>query len=396
MAGTDKSGSRPSSVPGLFPGAGPLTMLGHEVSNCLEGTTKDSIKAAPDGRVRITELLWSLWVLPFWLGFTLLSPHGLIYWLGAVLALVGAPLPLLLRARRNSRRAAARYEAAADSAERAKQLYETMRYRVQRLTDDLSDAGRQARIAHQMSLLGQFVAGFMHEVNNPLAILTGRTEVLLQERREDEALCRDLREILKEARYVDKIAGTLLPALKQGRSDATFEPAQPSDAIARAVAALEPTARENGTLLHFEPVEAPRVNVPSHVIEEIVRALVTNAMQALKDSPAGEIHVRIAPALAGHTSLAFEVQDNGPGIPFEMRDHLFKPFVSQASHERRSGLGLFIVDSLLSMYDGTIRLDTKCEDGARFVVEVPRARFSSEQPYHWFVSPLNTEAQEES
>jgi transcriptional regulator with AAA-type ATPase domain len=58
----------------------------------------------------------------------------------------------------------------------------TVKYRTARLRDELQAADRQARLSHQLTLLGQFTAGFLHEFNNPLAIVVGRIEVLLEER----------------------------------------------------------------------------------------------------------------------------------------------------------------------------------------------------------------------
>jgi signal transduction histidine kinase len=359
-----------------------------------EAATSQNSRTTFNGRAVVLRALWGLWVVPLWYAFNLVLPPGPLHRLGFPVLFILAALPASLFTHRELQKLRAERDDVFDAAERTRHLYETMRYRVQRLTEDLSDAGRQARVAHQMSLLGQFVAGFMHEINNPLGILTGRAEVLLEERRDDEALCRDLREILKEARYVDKIAGTLLPALKRGRSDATFEPALPSAAISHALSALEAIASEQDAALKFEPSDSPRVNLPSHVVEEIIRALVTNALQALNGTSDAQVCLRVSSALPGHSTVVIEVEDDGPGIPLEMQNHLFEPFVSQASHERRSGLGLFIVASLLRMYDGSIRLDTEYKKGARFVLEVPRARFTSEQSYHWFASPLKSGTQE--
>lgn len=333
-------------------------------------------------------LVWVLWVVPAWLVVYWLIPERISGWVVAPLLLAAVPLPAALVARRRARRAEAEREAAVDAAERARQYTETMRYRVQRLTQELSDADRQARIAHQMSLLGQFVAGFMHEVNSPLAILISRTEVLLEERREDAGLCRDLQEILKEARYLDKIAGTLLPALKKGRSQGAFEPALLVPAIDRALTALRPAAEAQGVVFSFEPRDVPRVNLPSHVVEEIVRALLVNSLQALEPLGRGHVVVRLRPPQPNGSMVSFDVEDDGPGIPDDLRPHLFEPFVSRASQQQRSGLGLFIVASLLRMYDGVVRLDDVAGPGTRFVIEVPRARFTREQPYHWFVAPL--------
>ena len=102
-----------------------------------------------------------------------------------------------------------------------------MRYRTARLREELSAADQQARLSHQLTLLGQFTAGFMHEFNNPLAIVTSRIEVLLEERKEDAALCSDLQQMLKEMRYMGNIARTLLQALRRERGSEVFDPSAP-------------------------------------------------------------------------------------------------------------------------------------------------------------------------
>ncbi len=296
-----------------------------------------------------------------------------------------APLPAAILARRRAREHARRAAQAEDEAARAAQLYETLRLRTRRLREELSAADQQARLAHQLALLGQFVAGFLHEVNNPLGILIGRVEVLLDERRKDAPLCSDLSQILAEARYIEKIASTLLPALQKAKSEGPFEPAVLADAIQKVAGSLRAVAEQQGAEIVFERADAPRVNLPSHVVEEVLRALVSNALQALKGTAEAKVWVRLRGGQPARSVVTFEVEDNGPGIPPAVVSHLFEPFVSRGGGMQRSGLGLFIVASLLFVYDGAIRHEPGASGGARFVVEVPPARFTREQPYHWFV-----------
>jgi signal transduction histidine kinase len=70
-----------------------------------------------------------------------------------------------------------------------------------------------------------------------------------------------------------------------------------------------------------------------------------------------------------------------------MREHLFEPFISQSPRRERLGLGLglFLGASLLDMYDGRLWYEERNGGGASFVVEIPPARFTRGQPYHWFV-----------
>ena len=350
--------------------------------------------ATPTRRQRALLLLSGFWVAPAGALLLWLRPPTLPLALLLLVLAAAAPIPAVVILRRRAARIAAERDEAREQAVQARQLCETMRFRAQRLSQDLTDADRQARMAHQLALLGQFVAGFLHEINNPLAILTGRVEALLSERSEDRDLCRDLAEVLREARYVASIAETLLPALRQARADSAFEPALLDEALGEAVTSLSPAASSQGVELSFERAESPRVNLPSHVVQEVARVLLSNALQALEGSRGKHLWLRVGQGGAGRSTALFEVEDDGPGVSDELRPHLFEPFVSRSSGSQRSGLGLFIVASLLKVYEGSVRYERGEHGGARFIVEVPRARFTKEQPYHWFVSadPFDKEA----
>jgi two-component system C4-dicarboxylate transport sensor histidine kinase DctB len=261
---------------------------------------------------------------------------------------------------------------------------ETVRYRTARLREELQAADRQARLSRQLTLLGQFTAGFMHEFNNPLAIVAGRIEVLLDERKEDAALCTDLKQMLKETRYMSKIASTLLQALRRERGGEVFEASVPQTAMEEVLAAQRPLAENQGVKLVEEFGEAPPVDVPEHVVGEVVRCLLSNALQALKGHGEGMIWARLEPYRTAGAKVVARIEDNGPGVPEEIRDHLFEPFITHSSGRERLGLGLFLSASLMDMYDGRIRYEAREGGGASFVVELPPARFTRGQPYHWF------------
>jgi signal transduction histidine kinase len=295
-----------------------------------------------------------------------------------------APLPALLYTGKQRRRLLACAEESEEAAAQLKLQLETVRYRTSRLREELQAADRQARLSHQLTLLGQFTAGFMHEFNNPLAIVTGRIEVLLEERRGDAALCADLEQMLKETHYMSKIAGTLLQALRRERVGEVYEASVPQKAMEDALAASRPWAGNQGVTLVEEIADAPRVDVPEHVVGEVVRGLLNNALQVLRGRDDGVIWVRIEPYRTAGAKVVLKVEDNGPGLPESIREHLFEPFISQSIGRERLGLGLFLAASLLDMYDGRIRYETRIGGGASFIVELPPARFTHGQPYHWF------------
>jgi C4-dicarboxylate-specific signal transduction histidine kinase len=319
---------------------------------------------------------------------------GLAYWIGqshplagvllSGLAVLLAPVPSLLFIHRQRSRMVADMEKAEEVAAQLRLQLETVRYRTSRLREELQAADRQARLSHQLTLLGQFTAGFMHEFNNPLAIVTGRIEVLLEERKGDAALRADLEQMLKETRYMSSIASTLLQALRRERGGEVFEASAPQKALEDALSAVRPSAERQGIRVEEQIFEVPRVDVPEHVVGEVVRGLLNNALEALKGREEAVVWVRLGPYRTAGAKVVVRVEDNGPGVPESIRRHLFEPFVAQSSGRERLGLGLFLAASLLDIYDGGIRYETREGGGASFVIELPPARFTRGQPYHWF------------
>ena len=336
---------------------------------------------------RWPHVLWvsGIWVLPLLcIPLSMSHPSAAATSAISIIAIILAPVPALLQSRRRQERTLARLESAREEAVQLKLQLDTVRYRTTRLREELSAADRQARLSHQLALLGQFTAGFMHEFNNPLAIVAGRIEVLLDERKDDTALCADLQQMLKEARYMGNIARTLLQALRRERGAEIFDASIPQKALEEALAALRPTAQSQAVRLIEEIAEVPRVDVPEHVITEVVRGLVSNALEALKGREDGVIWTRLEPYRTAGARVVARIEDNGPGVPEYVRQHLFEPFISQSAGRERLGLGLFLAASLLDMYDARLRYEQRDGGGASFIIEMPPARFTRGQPYHWF------------
>lgn len=333
-------------------------------------------------------LFWlcGFWVWPLW--WLLLCVFTLSWGSQMLIAAVGlalAPLPVLVICQRRLDRLARRAAEAREEAEQLKLQLETVRYRTVRLREELSAADRQARLSHQLSLLGRFTAGFMHEFNNPLAIVTSRLEVLLEERKEDAALTADLEQMLKETHYMGRIAGTLLQALRRERGGEAFAASAPLETLREALVSLGPAAESRGVRIALEASEVPRVNLPDHVVSEVLRGLIHNALDALAGRANATIWLRLEAYRTAGAMVILRVEDNGPGVPESIREHLFEPFVSQSPGRERLGLGLFLAASLLDTYDGRLRYETREGGGASFVAELPPARFTRGQPYGWFV-----------
>jgi two-component system C4-dicarboxylate transport sensor histidine kinase DctB len=121
------------------------------------------------------------------------------------------------------------------------------------------------------------------------------------------------------------------------------------------------------------------------VVSEVVRGLLSNALHALRGREDATIWIRLEPYRSAGAKVVVRIEDNGPGVPESIREQLFEPFISQSPGRERLGLGLFLGASLLNMYDGRLWYEERSGGGASFVIEIPPARFTRGQPYHWFV-----------
>ena len=252
-------------------------------------------KPKQDGRssstpVWLRVLVWvsGAWTLPLLtIGFWILPASVTVRTILAILAILAAPLPALLYIVWQRRRLIAIAAKAEEDAAQLRLQLDTVRYRTARLREELQAADRQARLSHQLTLLGQFTAGFMHEFNNPLAIVAGRLEVLLEERKEDAALVRGSgadaqRNALHEQDCQHAAAGSAARTRWE-----VFE-APIRRRLWKRRCGLEPTAAGAGSDAGGRVAEAPRVDVPEHVVAEVVRGLLSNALHALKGRDGGD------------------------------------------------------------------------------------------------------------
>ena len=136
--------------------------------------------------------------------------------------------------------------------------------------------------------------------------------------------------MLHETNYMANISRTMLQALRKDRGAEVFEPAAPQKALEEAVAALRPSVKSQNVKSVVEIAETPRVDVPNHVIDEVLRGMLSNALKAVKNKDDGWIGVRLEPYRTAGAKVELRIEDNGPGVPESVRPHLFEPFVTQS------------------------------------------------------------------
>jgi len=148
-----------------------------------------------------------------------------------------------------------------------------------------------------------------------------------------------------------------------------MESAMLTPILDRAVEFVERPAREHGIELRRDLfAELPPAHCDPEQIYQVALNLVVNATQILKDG--GRIAVRTLPEIDG--MVGFEVRDNGPGMPPEVRERIFTPFFT--TREGGTGLGLALVQRVIAAHHGTINVDSAPGKGTTFRIHLPVAR----------------------
>lgn len=227
-------------------------------------------------------------------------------------------------------------------------------------TSSSSQSLEQAKLA----ALKELAYGASHEINNPLANISTRAQTLLRQETDPEKR-RMLAAIHAQAmRAHEMIADLMLFARPPQLNRAELDLAE---LVQRVVEELQVSAAEQQTdLLVQRPKSACPIGADATQLAVALRALVQNALEALGSG--GRVDVTLAVARGTAT---ISVADNGPGIPAEIRPHIFEPFYSGREAGRGLGFGLSKCWRIVSDHGGQIDYTPNRPVGAVFRIRLP-------------------------
>ncbi len=216
----------------------------------------------------------------------------------------------------------------------------------------------------KLQALGEFAAGAGHELNNPLAVIVGRAQLLLG-RTQDAETSRSLRIILSQAQRTHQILRDLMfvarPPSLRPRS------CRPPEVLRACLASFREECEARGIRLEseLEPTEAATWADPD-ALGHLAETLVRNAIQATP--PGGKVQVRSR--LQGN-DLRWWICDSGKGIGPAEGSHLFDPFYCGRQAGRGLGLGLPRAARIVALAGGSLHWSAPIGQGTTFQVQLP-------------------------
>ncbi|MFB9275060.1 sensor histidine kinase [Cohnella cellulosilytica] len=220
----------------------------------------------------------------------------------------------------------------------------------------------------------RFVSDASHELRTPLTSIHGFLEVLLRGAAADpDQLGKALRSMHGESERINKLVGDLLLLAKADRAfDARLEPTQLGPILSEMEPQFKLLAGERQ--VRFDLRETEELPLDADKVKQIALNLFQNAIQHT-DAASGVIAVSVRPHPRG---AELTVADNGPGIAPEHLPRLFERFYriddSRARKLGGAGLGLSISRSLAEVHGGSIRAESRLDEGSEFIVFFPHGR----------------------
>jgi len=224
----------------------------------------------------------------------------------------------------------------------------------------------------------EFVSNVSHELKTPLSSMKVLSEsILLQESLPEEVYREFLQDIVSEVDRMTNINNDLLALVKidQREKGLNIEPTSINRLVEDIIKRLTPLANQNEIELIYDDMRPVQIDADEIKLSLAISNIVENG---IKYTPRGGTVKVIVDA--DHQFVFITVQDTGIGIPEDEQSQIFNRFYRVDKTRDRetggTGLGLSISYSTVLLHNGSIRVNSKAEEGSVFIVRIPIRRSS--------------------
>jgi signal transduction histidine kinase len=218
--------------------------------------------------------------------------------------------------------------------------------------------------AERLGAIGKAASAVAHDFTQPLSAIAGAIGLLKMEGTSQDVKERCFAAIEGELGRLQRMKQEIVE-FARGESSLDEADVKIDSFLENTVSALRPQLAQRDIRLSIAHGHSGEWYIDSYRLERVIENLVRNAAAAI--SGAGTIEIR---SRLEHDSLVIEVEDSGSGIPTELLEEIFEPFVSYKKKEG-TGLGLAIARNVVQQHQGSISV-TSSPQGTCFTVTLPR------------------------
>ncbi|HEC30934.1 MAG TPA: PAS domain S-box protein, partial [Deltaproteobacteria bacterium] len=221
--------------------------------------------------------------------------------------------------------------------------------------------------ADKLASLGKLSAGLAHEINNPLGMILGYTQLLLRYEKPETQRYSDLKIIEKHVRNCKAIVEDLL---NFARSTETKKIESNINELLRDVLkVMEHQFEMNGIEIVADlNEELPNMTIDPEKIKQVFMNILMNAKDAIQGR--GKITIK-SDLNSRDNTVVITFSDTGCGIRSEDLPHIFDPFFTTKPTGKGTGLGLSVSYGIIQDHGGNIEVESKVDEGTTFIVTLP-------------------------
>jgi len=251
---------------------------------------------------------------------------------------------------------------------------------LQNTYQDLKSTSAQLAQSAKLAAVGELAAGVAHELNQPLMVIRGHAQEMIEGNSVPENIIKDLRLIEKQTGRMMRIIDHLRAFARQ--STGAFEQVNLNDVIDDSFTLITQQLKNLNIEIMKELDESiPRIWGDHNRLEQIFLNLMTNAKDAMEEKGEGVLSVKTQPIMdmtgdknGKVTGVLVLFSDTGVGIGDNIMDKIFDPFFTTKEVGKGTGLGLSISYSILKDHGGSITAESNDGTGTTFRLEFPVER----------------------
>ena len=222
----------------------------------------------------------------------------------------------------------------------------------------------------KLAAVGELVSGVTHEVNNPLAVVLGYSEMLLQEHEEDEELTKIVKIIYNESERARKVIQNLLSFARQHNPDK--EQVFVNNVIDNTLSLADYELRKHGVAVEKNyDSKLQAIHADPNQLQQVFLNLIINAQHAISDhKKSGNIRISTSMTSDGKHNV-ISIEDDGPGIPENIKEKIFDPFFTTKPVGKGTGLGLSVSFGIIDKHSGEMTVESEEGRGTKFLIKLP-------------------------
>lgn len=218
----------------------------------------------------------------------------------------------------------------------------------------------QLATSEKMASVGQMAAGVAHEINTPLGIILGYSQLLMDEFEAGSEQYQSLQVIERQTKASRKIVADLLKFSRQ--SGSSREEVNLNDVLTDVVAVTGHTLSLGHIAFQLDlEQKLPVIIGDPEKLRQVFVNLINNAHYAMQDMGSGELLLRTR-LVEGSRPVVIEVKDTGHGVSEKNQARIFDPFFTTKPVGRGTGLGLSVTYGIIHEHGGTIEVESPVQD----------------------------------